>query len=123
MLMRLAPFAVVCTIATLRAALSTATTPRGTGDDASKHKAFTVLEGKEAELHRKADKDFPTDPWSQSDAFAAFEADAARTFADGHHLSLTAVLAAIDEGMRDKRAAGALTLTGSVPPCHPRPIY
>jgi hypothetical protein len=123
MLARLVPFAVVCVVATARAVLSQAPPRPGLGDDDLKQDAFTSMRAHEQERRRNAAEAFPTDPWSQSDAFHALEAEGAQSFADKRHVSLTAVLAAIDDGMRAARARGDQTMIGSVPPCHPRVIY
>jgi hypothetical protein len=120
---RFAPFAVLCAVATARAALSPAIAPRGLGDEAVQRAAFDELRKHEPERRRAAATNFPTDPWSQSDSFHDAEAKAAQAFASHHHVSLTAVLAGLDDGMRKARARGDRTMIGSVPPCHPRAIY
>jgi hypothetical protein len=120
---RFAPFAALCAVATARAAFSPAIPSRGLGDEAVQRAAFDELRSQEPARRRAAATDFPTDPWSQSDAFHDAEAKAAQAFANHHKVSLTAVLAGLDDGMRAARARGDRKTTGSVPPCHPRAIY
>lgn len=115
MFARFAAFPLVCAIAVARAVLAPAIPPRARAGDALKREAFADLAKNERGMRRKAADDFPTDPWSQNDAFQADEGGRAQSFADGHHVALTDVLAAYDEGLRRDK-----TLTASVPPCHPR---
>ncbi len=120
---RFAVFPLVCAVALGRAVFVAAPSPKPRADKATRFQAFTELRGHEHEMRLKAVQDFPTDPWSQDDAFHAFESDRAKSFADGHRIALTDVLDALDDGMRTQRARGDRTMTSSVPPCHPRVIY
>ena len=123
MLGRSVPFVLVCVLAFGRALTSPVKAPRQLGGEDLRRRAYLNLVNHETESRRKAVEDFPTDPWSQSDAFQALEAGTAQSFADAHHISLSGVLLGLDQGMRTDRARGAGVLTASVPPCHPRVIY
>jgi len=119
----LLPFPIVCLLAVARAGSAPASLPSPRADDALKRTLFKDLRGREPELRQKAAQDFPTDPWSRDDAFHAFEADRAEELARKQHVALTDVLAALDDGIRDEHSRGDMTLTATVPPCHPRAIY
>jgi hypothetical protein len=123
MVARLALFPLVCAVALGRALLTPAPPPRDRASDAVKREAFADFRTHERESRRKAAHDFPTDPWSEDDAFHAYESDRARAFADKHHVTKTDVFDALDEGMRAQHARGDKTMLATVPPCHPRAIY
>jgi hypothetical protein len=89
--------------------------------EAQKRAAFADLAAHEGDMRRRAAKDFPSDLWSQDDAFHAYERARARTFASSHAIRLGDVLAGFDDGMR--RSAAHARLIATVPPCHPRLIY
>lgn len=122
-LVRVLPLSFVCAVAVGRGVFSPAIPPKARGDGALATQAFQAFQGNEAELRKKAAHDYPTDPWSEDDAFHAWEGGDAQAFADSHHVSLSVVLDALDEGMRAARARGDRRMTGSVPPCHPRVSY
>ena len=116
-------FPLVCAVATVRVLLAHPPAAAARADETAKRQAFLEMRTHEPEMRRQAAQDFPTDPWSQDDAFHAYEMDRARTFADKHHTALTDVWAALDAGMRAQRARGDKSMIASVPPCHPRAIY
>jgi len=123
MVVRLVFLPLVCSVALGRALFLSGPPPRDRASEAVKREAFAELRGHEREMRRKAAEDYPTDPWSQDDAFHAYEAERARGFADKHKVALTDLFDALDAGMRAQRARGDRTMTASVPPCHPRAIY
>jgi hypothetical protein len=123
MALRLALFPLVCATALGRALLSPAPPPQPRASDAVRREAFSDFRLHERESRRKAAHDFPTDPWSQDDAFHAYESDRAREFASKHHVTKTDVFDALDEGMRAQRTRGDRSMLATVPPCHPRAIY
>jgi hypothetical protein len=123
MIARFVPLPLVCALALTRTLTASGPTPKPPANESLKRQAFQDLRTHERDLRRKAANDFPTDPWSQDDAFHAYEAERARSFADKHEMSLTDVFDALDSGMRSLRVRGDRSMTASVPPCHPRPIY
>lgn len=120
---RFAPLLLVSVVALGRVLTASGPAPRERATEAVKRQAFADLRTHERELRRKSAQDFPTDPWSQDDAFHAYETERARAFADNHHITLSDVFDGLDVGMRALRARGDRTMTATVPPCHPRAIY
>ena len=116
-------FPLVCAVATLRVLLAHAPAAAPRADEATKRLAFLEMRTHERDMRRDAAQDFPTDPWSQDDAFHAYEMERARNFAGKHHIALTDVVDALDTGMRAQRARGDKSMIATVPPCHPRAIY
>jgi hypothetical protein len=123
MIARFALFPFVCAVALGRALLSTPPAPPERASAAVKRKAFAEFRAHEREDRNKAAHDFPTDPWSQDDAFHAYESERARSFADKNHVTKTDIFDALDEGMRAARVRGDRSMIATVPPCHPRAIY
>jgi len=116
--------AFVVLFAVVRASTSAPVERQKTATDAEKHQAFTDIAAAERDMRRDAVHDFPTDAWSQDDAFHNSEFKKARDWGSNHGVRLTDILVAMDEGMHGgwPRPRGTF-LNPSVPPCRPRPIY
>jgi hypothetical protein len=84
--------------------------------------AWSELTNKEPSERREAAHRFPGDAWSADDDYHEHEQSAARGFAGNHDVSLTAVLDALDQGMREKWPTLA-PIDPKVPPCRPRLTY
>ena len=117
-----AAFVVLCAV--IRASTATPIEQKKPATDAQKHQAFSDMAQGERDMRRDAVHDFPTDPWSQDDAFHNSEFKRARDWGKDHGVRLMDVLVAMDEGMHAAwpRPRGTF-LMPSVPPCRPRPIY
>ena len=120
---RWSPFAVVCAMALVRAITSKAPPAPKRANEEMRKLAFTESVGKEVGDRNAAAKKFPTDPWSQDDAFHQKEAKGARAYAKSHYLAFGEILDAIDEDIRVRARQGDSTIIATVPPCHPRAIY
>jgi hypothetical protein len=122
-MIRWSTFLVVCAIALGRALSASARALPPPADEAAMHAAAVDMISHERELRVQAAKDFPTDPWSQDDAFHSSESKKAHEYAAAHRLPLTDVLDSLDHEIRARAAHGDRTITATVPPCHPRAIY
>jgi hypothetical protein len=120
---RWVPFALVCAIALVEALRATPPVSPPRADKAARAAAVADARKHEGDYRKEAAKDFPTDPWSQDDAFHQKEAKGARAYAKSHYIALGDVLDAIDEDIRARAAQGDSTIIATVPPCHPRAIY
>jgi hypothetical protein len=122
-------FAAACTFAAARAVVAAPPPVPPPANEAVQRAAFIDIAEHEREMRQDAAKSFPTDPWSQDDAFHDLERKRAITFARGHSVRTGDVLDAIDRGMREGWAqteeAGRTSapLVATVPPCRPRAIY
>ena len=122
-------FAAACTFAAARAVVAAPPPVPPPASEAVQRAAFIDIAEHEREMRQDAAKSFPTDPWSQDDAFHDLERKRAITFARGHSVRTGDVLDAIDRGMREGWAqteeAGRTSapLVATVPPCRPRAIY
>jgi hypothetical protein len=76
--------------------------------------------GNEATWRRQAEQDFPSDLWSQRDAFHGHEAQSVRDLAGGTHVPFEEVIRAIDEDVRHTRG---IERSARAIPCKPRPFY
>jgi hypothetical protein len=121
--LRWVPLGVVCAIALVEALRAAAPPAPPHADAAARAAAAADLRSHEAQYRKEAAKDFPTDPWSQDDAFHQKEGKEARAYAKSHYMSLGEVLDAADADMRARAANGDSTIIATVPPCHPRAIY
>jgi hypothetical protein len=83
---------------------------------------FTELAYAEKGLRRDAVKDFPTDPWSQDDAYFNLEQQRARTIATSKKVRFSDALRAVDVGMH-AHLPGSEAMRKGIEPCRPRPIY
>jgi hypothetical protein len=100
------------------------TATRAPDDPAQRAAIFRDFAARESATRANAARSFPGDPWSADDDFHNHEQWLARDIAAGQHIPIEAVLRAIDDGLREHWAPpGSLPLIGTVPPCHPRPIY
>ncbi len=117
-----AAFVVLC--ATGRAASSSAVEQQKVASDQERKQAFWDIANGERQMRRDAVHDFPTDAWSQDDAFHNSEFKKARDIANDKNVRLMDVLAAIDDGMHAlwPRPRGAF-MNPTGPPCRPRPIH
>lgn len=76
--------------------------------------------GGEATWRRQAEQDFPSDLWSQRDAFHGHEAQSVRDLAAGSHVPYEEVIRAIDDDVHRTRATER---SARAVPCKPRPFY
>ena len=117
-------FAAGCALFVAR---SVASAPReetgGTATPAQRLSFSQSVASNEPTWRRKTEEDFPSDLWSQRDAFHNHEAQAIRDLSSTAHVPFEEVIRAIDDDVRlsgkvpgIERAAGAI-------PCKPRPFY
>jgi hypothetical protein len=118
-----APFAAICALAFAAALFTTPAPSAPHAAPEAMAKAAANMGAHEADFRKTSAKEFPTDPWSQDDAFHEKEAREARSYAGSHSLSLGEVLDATDADLRARAARGDSTFVATVPPCHPRAIY
>ena len=117
-----AAFVVLCAV--IRASTSASIAQQKPATDDEKKKAFWDMATSEHDMRKDAIHDFPTDAWSQDDAFHNSEFKKAREWGDKHNVRLMDVLVAMDEGMHAGWPRPRNTfLSPTVPPCRPRPIY
>ena len=119
-----AAFAGIALVAVVRAATAAVILDSPAGTDGARHAVFVDLASAEPKMRRESAKDFPADPWSQDDNFHNLEYKKAKALGGERGISLSDVLRAADDGMREvwSRPPG-VWLNPSVPPCHPRPIH
>jgi hypothetical protein len=86
------------------------------------HEAYLDVTSRERSMRRDAAVKFPGDLWSQDDDFHERESEATRNFANDHDLAITDVVAAIDDGMRERWPTSG-PVQATVPPCRPRLSY
>jgi hypothetical protein len=79
--------------------------------------------GNEPTWRRKTEEDFPSDLWSQRDAFHNHEAQSIRDFAGSAHVPYEEVIRAIDEDVRKSGTVPGLERAAGAIPCKPRPFY
>jgi len=76
---------------------------------------------------RQGEEDFPSDLWSQRDAFHGHEAQLVRDLASAANLPYEEVIRAIDEDVRRSaarpRGAAPIERSARAVPCKPRPFY
>jgi hypothetical protein len=99
--------------------------------DDERHAVFGQLAIDEPVKRKEAEHDWPTDPWSQDDAFHNLEFRRIQELANHRDTGPSEVFRALDDGMRERWPsptdvnAGAMRPGGmrtTVPPCRPRPI-
>lgn len=89
--------------------------------------ATNVADG-EPEWRTRSEQDFPSDLWSQRDAFHGYEAQRVRSLAGGAGVPYEEVIRAVDDDLHRGSAragtgkAGTDRGAGAVP-CKPRPFY
>ena len=117
-----AAFVVLCAL--IRASTSATIEQNRPATADEKKKAFWDMAQSEHDMRKDAIHDFPTDAWSQDDAFHNSEFKKARDWGNDHGVRLMDVLIAMDEGMHAgwPRPRGAF-MSPTVPPCRPRQIY
>jgi hypothetical protein len=76
--------------------------------------------GNESSWRRQTEQDFPSDLWSQRDAFHGHEAQSVRDLANSSHVPYEEVIRAIDEDVRRTRG---IERSARAIPCKPRPYY
>ncbi len=84
--------------------------------------AYREITSRERTMRRDAAVKFPGDPWSQDDDLHERESEAVRSFATAHETSVSDVVRAIDDGMREHWPTSG-TPQATVPPCRPRLSY
>lgn len=118
------PLAASCAVALGLATGARAPDQPPVATEADRRAAFRAIASDEAAMRSAAADAFPSDLWSRDDDFHRRELDRARGWATHHHLRLSDVLSAVDEGLRSgwpHDNSGPLVAT--VPPCRPRAIY
>jgi hypothetical protein len=123
LLIRWSFFLAACALALGVALFAKAPAPARAATPNQRRAAAAELIANEHALRMEAAKDYPTDPWSQDDSFHSKERNKAREYAGGHAMPLTDVLGGLDDELRARAARGDHSISGSVPPCHPRAIY
>jgi hypothetical protein len=79
---------------------------------------------REWDFRRNAAMRFQGSPWSQQDEFHSREKGAIRVFAGAHHVSISSVVFALDQGMREHWPTQAnVVVNQKVIPCRPRLAY
>ena len=92
-------------------------------DDAARSAYFDVTE-KEPEERRAAAQRFQGAPWSQQDEFHSRERKTMRAWAESRHVNLSAVVNALDRGMREAWPTSPnAVVVQKVIPCRPRLTY
>ena len=96
-------------------------TEPGTAATAEQRGMFAAnVAGGESTWRRQAEQDFPSDLWSQRDAFHGHEAESIRDLASSAHVPYEEVIRVIDEDVHRTRAAER---SARAVPCKPRPFY
>ena len=81
------------------------------------------VSGNEPTWRRKTEQDFPSDLWSQRDAFHNHEAQSIRDLAGAAHVPYEEVIRAIDDDVRKSGTVPGLERAAGAIPCKPRPFY
>lgn len=118
-----AGFAGACAVGTAVAATAPRPPVAGPLPESERHAVFAQLAGEEPRLRKQAEHDWPTDPWSQDDAFHNLELGRVQAVAGFRRTAPSEIFRALDDGMRQgwPLPPGAALRT-TVPPCRPRPI-
>ena len=117
-------FAAVCGAAIAIAATAPRPPYARALDDAERRSVYAQLAIDEARLRKQAEHDWPTDAWSQDDAFHNLEYKRAKQIAGPRNMSVQDVLLSMDEGMREHWPKPTnIHQKPTVPPCRPRPIH
>ena len=88
--------------------------------------AYRDITSRERSMRREAAVKFPGDLWSQDDDFHERESEATVSFAKGHDVAIPDVIAAVDDGMKQRWPSGlggGSQPQATVPPCRPRLAY
>ena len=120
-------FAVGCT---LFVAKRVASAPRaeagGVATPAQRLSFAQSVASNEPTWRQETEKDFPSDLWSQRDAFHNHEAQTIRDLAGVAHVPFEEVIRAIDDDVRASGTvapAAAFDRAAGAVPCKPRPFY
>jgi hypothetical protein len=105
----------------LRAATSPAPPPLRHASPAERARFATSVAVQEEDWRAKSADDFPSDIWSQRDAFHGHESAKVTELAKGARVPIEEVLRAIDDDVH-KNGHGVNRCAGAVP-VHPRPIF
>ncbi len=105
---------------TVRATTGAKDAPPRSADEAERKSMFSMIASNEPTYRREVVKDFPTDPWSQDDAFHEREFQRIRSVTSGRGVRLVDGLLGLDDGLRASRPG---RYRATVPPCRPRTIY
>ncbi len=120
-------FAVGCVLVVASRVSSAPRAETGGAATPAQRRSFAAsVSANEPTWRRKTEEDFPSDLWSQRDAFHNHEAQSIRDLSGAAHVPYEEIIRAIDEDVRlsgtvpprerSERAAGAI-------PCKPRPFY
>jgi len=90
--------------------------------EAQAHGVYRELTTRERGMRRDAAVAFQGDLWSQDDDFHRREQDSLRDFASKKEVRLADVIAALDDGMRERWPTSGRPIA-TVPPCRPRLSY
>ena len=111
-------------VACWRAARASADPEVVSGDEAVARQAFNDVTSRETSERRQAALHYPGSNWSQQDDFHEQERTAILAYADSHKVTLSTVMSALDEGMRESwRPPGDVTISQRIVPCRPRLNY
>ncbi len=117
-------FAAACA---LFVAKSVASAPReetgGVATPAQRVSFSQSVASNEPTWRRKTEEDFPSDLWSQRDAFHNHEAQEIRDLAGAAHVPYEEVIRAIDDDVRRSGQVPGLERAAGAIPCKPRPFY
>lgn len=118
-----AGFVVVCGAAVAIAATAPRPPYARRLNDEERRAVFAQFAIDEARMRKQAEHDWPTDPWSQDDAFHNLALHRAEDLAGQRKTRPAEIFRAQDDGMRERwpRAPSAV-MRATVPPCRPRPI-
>jgi hypothetical protein len=115
--------AVACTVVVAVRVAGAPREPSGPPATPAQRASFAAnVSGNEPSWRRSTEQDFPSDLWSQRDAFHNHEAQMIRDLAAGAHVSYEDVIRAIDEDVRRGGQAGHDRAAAAIP-CKPRPFY
>lgn len=121
--------ALACTgivVARVRSAPRGPTGPAATAEQRAMFAASVA--GDEPAWRRQAEQDFPSDLWSQRDAFHGQEAQSVRDLAGPAHVPFEEVIRAVDDDIHRASArpgadTTAVDRSARAVPCKPRPFY
>lgn len=116
-------FAAVCGAAIAIAATAPRPPYARALDDAERRSVYAQLAIDEARLRKQAEHDWPTDAWSQDDAFHNLALRRVNELAQQRQTGPAEIFRAFDDGMRERwPRPPAAAVRATVPPCRPRPI-
>jgi hypothetical protein len=98
------------------------TRPYASATDADRARFANSVASNEFTWRRQAEQDFPSDQWSQRDAFHGSEAQRIRDLASGANVPYEAVIRAVDEDLH-RSVRPNVERSAQAVPCKPRPFY